>query len=137
MRDYAKTQPQVHSSSTAARARWRRPTSTPAPNFFRFNIDGAQMHMGLGDYIYDVKHFKKIATVGEDYCVRLHAGIRPGAGLLPARRPDHQAYLGAARRRGLQLRPSAALPDDVDAIYLGLGGADAIELSQPVPAGRR
>ena len=25
------------------------------------------MHKGLGEYIYNVKHYKKIATIGEDY----------------------------------------------------------------------
>jgi branched-chain amino acid transport system substrate-binding protein len=25
------------------------------------------MQKGLGEYIYNVKHYKKIATVGEDY----------------------------------------------------------------------
>src|SRR6516162_506594 len=64
--DYAKTQPQVtfiNGCSGALETTY----VNPAPNFFRFNIDGAQMHMGLGDYIYNVKHYKKIATIGEDY----------------------------------------------------------------------
>ena len=64
--DYAKTQPQVtfiNGCSGALETTY----VNPAPNFFRFNIDGAQMHKGLGEYIYNVKHYKKIATVGEDY----------------------------------------------------------------------
>jgi ABC-type branched-subunit amino acid transport system substrate-binding protein len=66
LRDYAKTQPQVtiiNGCSGALETTY----VTPAPNYFRFNIDGAQMHKGLGQYIYNVKHYKKIATVGEDY----------------------------------------------------------------------
>src|SRR5580692_12619849 len=66
VRDYSKTQPQVtiiNGCSGALETTY----VTPAPNFFRFNIDGAQMHKGLGQYIYDVKKYKKIATVGEDY----------------------------------------------------------------------
>jgi len=39
----------------------------PAPNFFRFNMDGAQWQVGLGKYAYDAKGYRKIATVGEDY----------------------------------------------------------------------
>jgi branched-chain amino acid transport system substrate-binding protein len=38
----------------------------PSPNFFRYNMDGAQWQAGLGDYAYKSKGFKKIATVGED-----------------------------------------------------------------------
>ncbi|HEV2879519.1 MAG TPA: ABC transporter substrate-binding protein, partial [Candidatus Eremiobacteraceae bacterium] len=66
LRDYAKTQPQItfiNGSSGALETTY----VTPAPNYFRFNIDGAQMQKGLGEYIYNVKHYKKIATVGEDY----------------------------------------------------------------------
>ena len=64
--DYAKTQPQVtfiNGCSGALETTY----VNPAPNFFRFNIAGAQMHKGLGEYIYNVKRYKKIATVGEDY----------------------------------------------------------------------
>src|SRR6201987_516337 len=64
--DYAKTQPQVtfiNGWSGALETTYVNPT----PNFFRFNIDGAQMHKGLGQYIYNVKHYKKIATLSEDY----------------------------------------------------------------------
>ena len=66
LHDYAKTQSQVtfiNGCSGALETTY----VNPASNFFRFNIDGAQMHMGLGDYIYNVKHYKKIATIGEDY----------------------------------------------------------------------
>src|SRR5271167_4909155 len=38
-----------------------------SPNFFRFNMDGAQWSAGLGDYAFNTKKYKKIATVGEDY----------------------------------------------------------------------
>ena len=66
LHDYAKTQPQVtfiNGCSGALETTY----VNPAPNFFRFNMDGAQMQKGLGEYIYNVKHYKKIATVGEDY----------------------------------------------------------------------
>jgi hypothetical protein len=39
----------------------------PSPTFYRYNLDGAQWQAGLGDYIYNVKHYKKIATISEDY----------------------------------------------------------------------
>jgi branched-chain amino acid transport system substrate-binding protein len=124
LHDYAKTQPQVtfiNGCSGALETTY----VNPAPNFFRFNIDGAQMHKGLGDYIYNVKHFKKIATVGEDYSFiytqvfGLALDYCPRGGQItkriwvPLGTKDFASTI-------------AALPDDVDAIYLGLGGADAI-----------
>src|SRR6516162_8443966 len=70
LHDYAKTQSQVtfiNGCSGALETTY----VNPASNFFRFNIDGAQMHMGLGDYIYNVKHYKKIATRSKDYTSEL------------------------------------------------------------------
>jgi len=123
LRDYAKTQPQVtiiNGCSGALETTY----VTPAPNFFRFNIDGAQMHKGLGQYIYNVKHYKKIATVGEDYSFiytqvfGLALDYCPLGGQIskriwvPLGTKDFSSVI-------------SSLPDDVDAIYLGLGGADA------------
>ena len=134
LRDYAKTQPQVtviNGCSGALETTY----VTPAPNFFRFNIDGAQMHMGLGDYIYNVKHYKKIATVGEDYSFvytqvfGLALDYCPRGGQITKRIwvPLGTKDFGSV---------IASLPDDVDAIYLGLGGADAINfLNQYQQAG--
>ena len=82
---------------------------TPSPTFYRFNMDGAQWHAGLGDYVYNVKHYKKIATVGRGLCLHLHAGDGPHGRVLQGRRRDHQAILGAARHQGLRLgHPVAA-----------------------------
>src|ERR1700726_2782731 len=66
IRDYSKTQPQItviNASSGALETTY----VTPSPTFYRFNMDGAQWQAGLGDYVYNVKHYKKIATVAEDY----------------------------------------------------------------------
>lgn len=55
LHDYAKSQPQttfINGCSGALETTY----VEPAPNFFRFNIDGSQMHKGLGQYIYNVKH---------------------------------------------------------------------------------
>jgi branched-chain amino acid transport system substrate-binding protein len=124
LRDYAKTQPQItiiNGSSGALETTY----VTPASNYFRFNIDGAQMQKGLGEYIYNVKHYKKIATVGEDYSFiytqvfGLALDYCPLGGQItkrfwvPLGTKDFGSVIGA-------------LPDDVDAIYLGLGGADAV-----------
>ncbi len=132
--DYAKTQPQVtfiNGCSGALETTY----VNPAPNFFRFNIDGAQMHKGLGQYIYNVKHYKKIATLAEDYAFTYTQVF--GLAL------DYCPLGGQITKRmwvplGTKDFSSAiaALPDDVDAIYLGLGGADAINfLNQYQQAG--
>src|SRR6202522_1548193 len=134
LHDYAKSQPQItiiNGCSGALETTY----VNPAPNFFRFNIDGAQMHMGLGDYIYNVRHYKKIATVGEDYSFvytqvfGLALDYCPRGGQItkriwvPLGTKDFASTI-------------ASLPDDVDAIYLGLGGGDAINfLNQYQQAG--
>ena len=38
-----------------------------APNFFRFNGDGAQWNAGLGDIAYNKLGWKKAAVVADDY----------------------------------------------------------------------
>jgi branched-chain amino acid transport system substrate-binding protein len=132
--DYAKTQPQVtfiNGCSGALETTY----VNPAPNFFRFNIDGAQMHKGLGQYIYNVKHYKKIATLAEDYAFTytqvfgLALDYCPLGGQITTRL---WVPLGTKDFSSI----IAKLPDDVDAIYLGLGGADAINfLNQYQQAG--
>ncbi len=72
MRDYSKTQPQItvmNAASGALETTYGDPAAgiSPSPNFFRTNMDGAQWQAGLGDYAYNVKHYKKIAKIGEDY----------------------------------------------------------------------
>ena len=134
LRDYAKTQPQItiiNGSSGALETTY----VTPASNYFRFNIDGAQMQKGLGEYIYNVKHYKKIATVGEDYSFiytqvfGLALDYCPLGGQITKR---FWVPLGTKDFGSI----IAALPDDVDAVYLGLGGADAVNfLNQYQQAG--
>ena len=135
MHDYAKTQPQVtfiNGCSGALETTY----VNPAPNFFRFNIDGAQMQKGLGEYIYNVKHYKKIATIGEDYAFiytqvfGLALDYCPAGGQIakrlwvPLGTKDFASYI------------PQLLSLDVDAIYLGLGGADALNfLNQYEQAG--
>jgi branched-chain amino acid transport system substrate-binding protein len=140
VRDYSKTQPQItviNASSGALETTYGDPSQgvTPSPTFYRFNLDGAQWHKGLGEYIYNVKHFKKIATVGEDYAFvytqvfGLVLDYCPLGGQITKR---FWVPLGTKDFASV----IAALPDDVDAIYLGLGGADAVNfLNQYQQAG--
>ncbi len=134
LHDYAKTQPQVtiiNGCSGALETTYVK----PAKNFFRFNIDGAQMHKGLGQYIYNVKHYKKIATIGEDYAfvytqvMGLVLDYCPLGGQITKR-----IWVPLGTKDFSSIIPQ--IPDDVDAIYLGLGGADAVNfLNQYQQAG--
>ena len=124
IRDYSKTQPQVtflNGSSGALETTY----VTPSPNFYRFNLDGSQWLSGLGSYIYNDKKWRKIATVAEDYSfpyTQLFGFV-----------PEYCSLGGQITERfwvplGTKDFASviAKLPDDVDAIYLGLGGGDAV-----------
>jgi branched-chain amino acid transport system substrate-binding protein len=140
IRDYSKTQPQItviNASSGAVETTYGDPSAgvTPSPTFYRFNMDGAQWHAGLGDYIYNEKKYKKIATIAEDYAFTYtqvmglvveycKAGGQVTKRLwVPLGTKDFASYI-------------PQLPDDVDAIYLGLGGADAVNfLNQYQQAG--
>ena len=134
MRDYSKTQPQITVMNAASGA-LETTYVTPSPNFFRTNLDGAQWQVGLGDYAYNVKHYRKIATVGEDYAF-VYTQVM---GLVTE---FCQAGGQITKRLWVPLGTKdfastiASLPDDVDAVYLGLGGADAVNfLNQYQQAG--
>ncbi|MEL6311761.1 MAG: ABC transporter substrate-binding protein, partial [Pseudomonadota bacterium] len=104
-------------------------------NFFRFNTDGAQWSAGLGDYVFNEKGYETVATIGEDYSF-IYTQVfgfalefcQAGGEItdrfwVPLGTKDFGSII-------------AALPDDVDAIYLGLGGGDAVNfLNQYQQAG--
>jgi branched-chain amino acid transport system substrate-binding protein len=134
LRDYSKTQPQITVINAASGA-LETTYVDPSPTFFRFNMDGAQWHAGLGDYIYNVKGYKKIATVAEDYAFTYTQVF--GLALEYCQRGGQitQRFWVPLGTKDFA-STIAALPDDVDAIYLGLGGADAVNfLNQYQQAG--
>ena len=94
------------------------------------------MQKGLGQYIYNVKHFKKIATIGEDYSFiytqvfGLALDYCPAGGQITKR-----IWVPLGTKDFSSFIPQL-LSLDVDAIYLGLGGADAVNfLNQYQQAG--
>ncbi len=126
VKDYAKTKPNVtflNGTSAAQDTTLRK----PAPNFFRFSTDGAQWMAGLGEYAYKVKKYRKVAVLAEDYSfpyTQVFGFLEPFCRLggkapvkarfwVPIGNKDYSSVI-------------AALPDDVDAIYVALGGADAV-----------
>ncbi len=134
VKEYAKTQPDVtfvNGSSAAQDTTFR----DPAENFFRFSTDGAQWMAGLGTYAFNDKGYKTVAVVAEDYSFPYTqvfgfmaefckaGGKVPSKSWVPIGNKDFSSVI-------------AAIPDDVDAIYVALGGADAVNfLTQYQQAG--
>ncbi len=124
MRDYAKTVPDktiINGISGALETTW----VDPAPNFFRFNLDGAQWGAGLGTYVVEEKGWNRVATVAADYSFGYTNFLGFAVDFCRAGGEIVERFwvpLGSSDFGGV----IASLPDDVDAIYLGVGGTDAI-----------
>ncbi len=124
LRDYAKTQPQVTfvNGTSAAQDTTLRDA---APNFFRFTTDGVQWQAGLGTYAFQEKGYKSAVVIAEDYSFPYSqvqgfmlefcklGGKVPEKFWVPIGNKDYSTIV-------------ASIPDDVDAIYVALGGADAV-----------
>lgn len=134
VKDYAHTQPQVtfFNGVSAAQDTTLR---NPAPNFFRFTGDGVQWMAGTGEYAVQVKGYKKIVTIAEDYSFAytnvlgfLLGYCKAGGKVLkrfwvPVGNKDYSTVV-------------ASIPDDIDALFVALGGSDAINfLTQYEQAG--
>lgn len=134
MRDYAKTVPDktvINGISGALETTW----VDPAENFFRFNLDGSQWGAGLGSYVVNEKGWTKVATVAADYSFGYTNFLGFAVDFCGAGGDIVERFwvpLGSSDFGGV----IASLPDDVDAIYLGVGGTDAINfLNQYSQAG--
>jgi branched-chain amino acid transport system substrate-binding protein len=97
----------------------------PSPNFFRFNTEGSQWMAGLGEYVFKEKNFKKIAIVAEDYSFPYTQvfGFALGYCAAGGQIIQRQWIPTGTKDYGSII---AQLPDDADAVYLGLGGGDAV-----------
>jgi branched-chain amino acid transport system substrate-binding protein len=96
-----------------------------APNFYRFHPDGAQWSAGLGDYAYNKLGWKKAAIVGDDYSfpytslagfVAEYCAI--GGDITkrvwaPLGEEDYSSYI-------------SQIPEDIDGLYVGIGGSGLI-----------
>ena len=96
-----------------------------APNYFRWNTDGAQWSAGLGAYAYNVLGWKKVVTVADDYSFpytqvagfvaefcslggTVEERIWPALG-----EEDYSSYI-------------AQIPEGIDGFYLGVGGTGTV-----------
>ena len=126
IKDYAKTQPEVtflNGSSAAQDTTLRE----PAENFFRFSTDGAQWMAGLGEYAYNEKGYRNVAVLAEDYSfpyTQVFGFLEPFCRLGGKSPVESRFWVPIGNKDYSSV--IAALPDDVDAIYVALGGADAV-----------
>lgn len=136
IRDYAKTQPEATFLNGASAAQ-DTTLRAPAPNFFRFSTEGAQWMAGLGEYVYQEKGYRSVAVLAEDYSfpyTQVFGFLEPFCRLGGKAPQAARFYVPIGNKDYSSV--IAALPDDVDAIYVALGGADAVNfLSQYEQAG--
>jgi branched-chain amino acid transport system substrate-binding protein len=96
-----------------------------APNYFRYNTDGAQFAAGLGDYAYNELGWRTAAVIGDDYAFpytslagfiaefcsvggKVEKRVWP-----PLGEKDYSSYI-------------SQLPEDVDGTFVGVGGTGLI-----------
>jgi branched-chain amino acid transport system substrate-binding protein len=134
VKDYAKTQPNITFINGSSGAQ-QTTLVNPAPNFFRFNTEGAQWMVGLGRYAYESKGYKRMMVIAEDYSFPYSqvqgfmteyckaGGKVPVKSWVPLGAKDYSSVI-------------AKIPQDVDALLVVLGGADAVNfLTQYEQAG--
>jgi len=136
IRDFAKTRPDrafLNGSSGSQDLTLR----DPAPNFFNFFSNGAQWMAGLGSYIYYNLGYRSVVTVAEDYPFP-HSQVgafmveycRVGGRVLD----KHWVPLGTRDFSDI----IEHIPSDIDAIFVALGGTDALHFIEQYDAtGRR
>jgi branched-chain amino acid transport system substrate-binding protein len=96
-----------------------------APNFFRFHPDGAQWSAGLGDYAYNELGWRRAAIIGDDYSfpyTSLAGFVAEFCAIggqitdrvwAPLGEQDYSSFI-------------SQLPENVDGIYVGIGGSGLI-----------
>ena len=133
VKNYSKTQPGTTFINGGSGAQ-ATTLVDPSPNFFRFNTEGAQWMVGLGQAAYD-KGFKRVMIIAEDYAFPYSqvqgfmsefcrvGGKVPVKAWVPLGGKDYASTI-------------ARIPKDVDALLVVLGGADAVNfLNQYEAAG--
>ncbi|HEY5324148.1 MAG TPA: ABC transporter substrate-binding protein [Caldimonas sp.] len=133
VKNYAKTKPDITfiNGSSGAQATT---LTDPAPNFYRFNTEGAQWMVGLGEHALS-KGYKKTFLISEDYgfpysqvqgfmasyCAK--GGKVIDKAWVPLGTKDYASVI-------------AKIPKDIDALVVVLGGSDAVNfLTQYEQAG--
>ncbi len=134
VKDYSKTQPGVTFVNGSSGAQGTTLVN-PSPNFFRFNTEGAQWMVGLGEYAFKDKGYKRMALISEDYSFPysqvqgfMAEYCKAGGKMtkkvwVPLGNKDYSSAI-------------AQIPKDIDALFVVLGGSDAVNfLTQYEQAG--
>jgi branched-chain amino acid transport system substrate-binding protein len=136
IRDYAKQHPDKTFINGVAGAQ-DMTLRHPAPNFFSFSSNGVQWMSGLAEYVYSVQGYKQVVTLAEDYSYP-HGQVagfslqfcKLGGKILDR----YWVPLGTSDYSDIV----AAIPARIDAIFVALGGTDAINfLKQYDATGRQ
>ncbi|TVQ41413.1 MAG: ABC transporter substrate-binding protein [Spirochaetaceae bacterium] len=109
-----------------------------APNFFRFSLDGTQWQGGLGTYAYEDLGYRRVAIVAEDYSFQYtqRMGFLLEFGELGGRVVEN-SWVPIDVEDFSSVIASLPGDDEIDAIWIGLGGSNAVVfLEQYVRAGR-
>jgi branched-chain amino acid transport system substrate-binding protein len=96
-----------------------------APNFFRFNSDGAQWSAGLGDYAYNTLGWKTAAIIGDDYSFP-YTSLAGFVAEFCALGGDVQSRVWPALGETDYSSFIQQIPQDVDGVMVGIGGAGLI-----------
>jgi len=126
LRDYAKTVPAVtffNGSSAAIETT----LVDPAPNFYRFNTEGAQWTAALGTYVKKEKGWNKVVVVSEDYSFP-YAQIFGFMGTYcnAGGRVPHKYFVPLGTKDFSSVIAQLPAKGEVDGMFVVLGGADAV-----------
>lgn len=136
MRDFAKTRPDKAFINGVAGGQ-DITLRSPALNFFNFTSHGVQWMAGLAEYVYKVQGYKRVATIAEDYSYP-HGQIagftlqycKIGGKIVQ----KFWVSLGTTDYTDI----INAMPKDIDAIFVAVGGTDAVSfLEQYAKTGRK
>jgi len=112
----------INSTASASEAT----NQSASSNFFRFHGDAAQWSGGVGPIAYNLLGYKKVAIIADDYSFPYANAGGFATGFCAAGGVIVGAQWPALGTKDYSSQ-IAALPKDVDAIYAGLGGADAVQ----------
>ena len=133
VKNYSKTQPDMTfiNGSSGAQATT---LQDPSPNFYRFNTEGAQWMVGLGEYAL-AKGYKKMFLISEDYGFP-YSQVQGFMASYCAKggKVVEKAWVPLGTKDYASV--DRQIPQDVDALLVVLGGSDAVNfLTQYEQAG--
>ena len=96
-----------------------------APNFFRFNGDGAMWNAGLGDLAYNKLHWKTAAVVADDYSFAWTSAAGFIAEFCAVGRQAYEAVFPPLNTTDYSSY-AQQMPTNVDGTFVAVGGAGLI-----------